>query len=331
MTWIELTRPLLALSVLGALLLGSPTVGAADRPLPLQAVARIPLPGAERALRLHEHRPDIAPALYRAHGRDELLVFDLQAPARDQDDPAPGVHGVIAVPALRRVYASATNEHRWSRSTPAPARSSPAHPPADYPDGLAYDPVERHVFVSDESGGVETVLDAAGHRIATIDLGGEAGNVQYDAGTGRRARRRADPRRHRDHRPANEPHRPARRAARVQPRPRPTDRLAASSRLRRMRRKRHAYSHSTCERCKIIDRHLRRREPRRARLRQLVASTLRLGRERHRRRIPPKTPHGLTKLGQAFLATEAHTVAVDPTPTSCTSRSRVARPTGPSC
>lgn len=58
-------------------------------------------------------------------------------------------------------------------------------PAGAYPDGLAYDPVERHVFVSDETGGVETVLDARGHRVATIPLGGEAGNVQYDAGSKR--------------------------------------------------------------------------------------------------------------------------------------------------
>src|SRR4029077_14645586 len=55
----------------------------------------------------------------------------------------------------------------------------------DYSDGLGYDPVDRHVFVSDESGGVETVIDAAGRRIATIPLGGQAGNVQYDAGSHR--------------------------------------------------------------------------------------------------------------------------------------------------
>ena len=41
------------------------------------------------------------------------------------------------------------------------------------------------MFVSDESGGVETVINARGRRIATIPLGGEAGNVQYDAGSGR--------------------------------------------------------------------------------------------------------------------------------------------------
>ena len=58
-------------------------------------------------------------------------------------------------------------------------------PAGSYPDGLVYDPVERHVFVSDESGGVEAVFDAAGHRIATVQLGGEAGNVQYDPGSRR--------------------------------------------------------------------------------------------------------------------------------------------------
>jgi DNA-binding beta-propeller fold protein YncE len=39
--------------------------------------------------------------------------------------------------------------------------------------------------VSDETGGIEAVFNAAGRRIATIPLGGEAGNVQYDAVSGR--------------------------------------------------------------------------------------------------------------------------------------------------
>ena len=43
-------------------------------------------------------------------------------------------------------------------------------PAGNYPDGLD-DPVERHVFVSDESGGAETVFDAGGNRIATVQLG----------------------------------------------------------------------------------------------------------------------------------------------------------------
>ena len=93
---------------------------------------------------------------------------------------------MIAVPAARprlRVRdRRAAGPHDRRASTGAILARAPA---GDYPDGLAYDPVERHVFVSDESGGVETVIDAAGRRIATIPLGGEAGNVQYDAGSGR--------------------------------------------------------------------------------------------------------------------------------------------------
>ncbi|HSX22822.1 MAG TPA: hypothetical protein VLE97_08635, partial [Gaiellaceae bacterium] len=49
--------------------------------------------------------------------------------------------------------------------------------------GIAWDPDQRHVYVSDETGGVETVFSAAGHKLATIQLGGEAGNVQYDLGS----------------------------------------------------------------------------------------------------------------------------------------------------
>jgi hypothetical protein len=67
------------------------------------------------------------------------------------------------------------------------------HAPAgEYPDGIAYDPADRHVFVSDESGGVEAVLGADGRRVGTVSLGGEAGNVQYDQGSNR-VRRRHEP------------------------------------------------------------------------------------------------------------------------------------------
>jgi YVTN family beta-propeller protein len=65
------------------------------------------------------------------------------------------------------------DEHTFHRITTVPA--------GDYPDGIAYDPVHQHLFVSDEAGQTETVIDTAtNQRIATIPLGGEAGNSQYD-------------------------------------------------------------------------------------------------------------------------------------------------------
>jgi DNA-binding beta-propeller fold protein YncE len=152
--------------------------------LPLTPVARVPLSGP--SVRFDYTSLDPASnRLYIAHmDANQLLVFDIVHRKIVSTLAAPGVHGVIAVPQLDRVFASATNARQVltiNASTDAVLSRAPA---GQYPDGLAYDPVERHVFVSDESGGVETVLNARGQRIATIALGGGAGNVQYDAGSG---------------------------------------------------------------------------------------------------------------------------------------------------
>jgi DNA-binding beta-propeller fold protein YncE len=57
-------------------------------------------------------------------------------------------------------------------------------PGAQFPDGIAYAPDERRLFVSDESGEQELVFSAATNAVvARIALGGEAGNTQYDAGS----------------------------------------------------------------------------------------------------------------------------------------------------
>ena len=152
--------------------------------VPLKEVARVPLPGA--SVRFDYQSYDAARhRLYIAHmDAGQLLVFDVRTRRIVRTLAAPGVHGVIAVPELARAYASATDAHEVLTIDTKTEKVIARAPAGEYPDGLAYDPVEKHVFVSDESGGVETVLNASGHRIATIPLGGEAGNVQYDAGSG---------------------------------------------------------------------------------------------------------------------------------------------------
>jgi DNA-binding beta-propeller fold protein YncE len=53
--------------------------------------------------------------------------------------------------------------------------------PIEYPDGLAYAPDARRVFVSDEHGAVDAVVDEASSKlIRNIPLGGFAGNTVYD-------------------------------------------------------------------------------------------------------------------------------------------------------
>jgi DNA-binding beta-propeller fold protein YncE len=152
--------------------------------LPLRVVSRVPLSGPP--VRFDYEAFDASTGwLWISHmNADQLLAFDTKHRKIVKTIAAPGVHGVIAVPALGRVYASATNRREVLTIDSHTGRVLAHAPAGQYPDGLAYDPAQRHVFISDESGGVETVINAAGTRVATIPLGGDAGNVQYDSTTG---------------------------------------------------------------------------------------------------------------------------------------------------
>jgi hypothetical protein len=180
----SLARPATAVFASLAALMLLASVASAGSGLPLQAVARVPLSGP--AVRFDYASIDPSTdRLWVAHmDAGQLLAVDLRTRRIVRTIPAPGVHGVLAVPALGRVYASATDARQVLTIDARSGKILAAAPAGRYPDGLAYDPVERHVFVSDESGGVETVINTAGHRLATIPLGGEAGNVQYDPGSG---------------------------------------------------------------------------------------------------------------------------------------------------
>ena len=153
--------------------------------LPLQTVARVPLSGPPVRFDYTSFDPSTK-RLWIAHmDAGQLLAFDVVHRRIVKTISAPGVHGVIAVPQLGRVYASATDLRQVLTIDARSGKILARAPAGRYPDGLAYDPVHRHVFISDETGGVETVINARGRRIATIPLGGEAGNVQYDAGSHR--------------------------------------------------------------------------------------------------------------------------------------------------
>src|SRR3954465_6694425 len=84
-------------------------LGAAS--LPLKTVANVPLPGGSSRL-------DYASVdsgrhkLYMAHlGGGLVIVFDTKKRNVVTTIPAPGAHGVLSVPSLGRVYASATDSH----------------------------------------------------------------------------------------------------------------------------------------------------------------------------------------------------------------------------
>jgi DNA-binding beta-propeller fold protein YncE len=157
-------------------------LGAAS--LPLKTVATVPLPGGSSRLD-YASVDSKRNRLYMAHlGGGLVIVFDTKRRRVVKTIPAPGAHGVLAVPSLGRVFATATDTQELltidERTNKVVARA----PAGEYPDGIAYDSANHRVYVSDESGGAEIVFNARGHRIASIPLGGDAGNVQYDAVSG---------------------------------------------------------------------------------------------------------------------------------------------------
>ncbi len=137
-------------------------------------------------------------------GAGKLLVFDTtQNKLIAERDGFPKVTGVLAVPELHRLYASVPGAGlvpslfvglgmaglSHGRGAIAILDTADLHeiarlPGGVFPDGVAYDPKERRIFVSDELGSAVLVIDADTDRmVARIDAGGEVGNVRYDAVT----------------------------------------------------------------------------------------------------------------------------------------------------
>jgi DNA-binding beta-propeller fold protein YncE/plastocyanin len=148
--------------------------------LPLRTVADVPLTGGTsrfdyQSFDASSHR------LWIAHlGADSVISFDVRrqrvaATVRG----VPGAHGVLAVPQLRSVFATATDSHELVRIG-AGARVASRVRAGAFPDGLAYAPKQKEIYVSDKTGDAVVVLGALGAARAKIDLGGEAGNVKFD-------------------------------------------------------------------------------------------------------------------------------------------------------
>ena len=154
---------------------------------PVTKVADVPLPGPAVRFDYQSFDPSQG-RLYIAHmNANQLVVFDVAK--RDvvaNLDGFPSVHGVWAVPELGRVYASATGEHKLAVVDMKTLQTLAKVGPINYPDGIAYAPGPKWVFVSDERGDADAVVDATANTlIATIPLGGGAGNTVYDSNAGR--------------------------------------------------------------------------------------------------------------------------------------------------
>src|SRR5215211_2376001 len=152
----------------------------------VQPIADVPLPGSAARFD-YQSLDETSGRLFIAHmGADQVIVFDTRA--EQVNETVNGIKtptGVLAVPELGRIFVAAAGSHDVvvidAESLEVIAQTGHI----GFPDGLAYAPTVKQVFVSDESGGGELVIDATTNNVVTtIDIGGQAGNTHYDAGSG---------------------------------------------------------------------------------------------------------------------------------------------------
>src|SRR5260370_40934422 len=156
------------------------------KPVPLKKVADIPMPGP--AVRFdYQSRDATQGRLYISHmNANQLVVFDTNKREVVANlDGFSSVHGVWAVPELGTVYASVTGEHKVAVVDTKTLQTLAKVGPIKYPDGIAYVPGTQRVFVSDEHADWDAVIHTKTNSLMTsIPLGGGAGNIVYDSGSG---------------------------------------------------------------------------------------------------------------------------------------------------
>lgn len=168
-----------------AIVTSLPVAATADS-LPLKQVSDVPLTGQTTRLDYESYDPRNG-LLFLAHLGDSMVtVFDTAAGKVVTDIHDIGhVHGVLVVPELDRVYASATQTDEVVAIDEHSMKIVARMPGGHYPDGMAYAPAQHKLYVSDETGATETVIDTIDNtRVAIIQLGGEVGNSQYDPVSG---------------------------------------------------------------------------------------------------------------------------------------------------
>jgi DNA-binding beta-propeller fold protein YncE len=187
---------------------------AAERPAPppkfesrlFSLVGDFPLGPASNRIDYQSIDPDAKRLYVSMMGAGKLLVFDLteNKPLR-QLDGFPKITGVLVVPELHRVYASVpgaglassmmvglgmlglSSGHGAVAVVDTDSLKEIARLPGGvFPDGIAFDPKDRKIFVSDELGSAVSVIDTDANRfVARIPAGGEVGNVRYEPRTSR--------------------------------------------------------------------------------------------------------------------------------------------------
>jgi DNA-binding beta-propeller fold protein YncE len=151
--------------------------------LEVQKIADIPLSGSPNRFDYPYLDPKTR-LLYLTHSASNtLIIFDTRSRKIVAQVPRiSDVHAVAVASDLGRVFATSANANQVLMLNEHNHVILASIPVGTSPDGLVYDQVDHKVFVADEAGQNDAVIDArTGHRVAEIPLGGDAGDIEYDA------------------------------------------------------------------------------------------------------------------------------------------------------
>jgi len=162
----------------------APAERPATAPKPgLRLVREIPLPGPANRFDYQSLDP-ASGRIYMNHmNAGRTIVFDANnAKVVAEVMDVPRATGVWAVPQHHQVYVSAAGNHEVAIFDGRTLKVTSRVGGIQFPDGIGYATDADKVFVSDESGDADVVIDAkTGSKRSTIKLGGEAGNTHYDS------------------------------------------------------------------------------------------------------------------------------------------------------
>lgn len=149
----------------------------------LTLIATIPLSGPANRFDYQSFDP-ASGRLYLNHmNAGTLIVFNADSDKVTAEVPdLRRATGVLAVPSHHAVYVSAAGSREVAILDDRTLKVTKRVGQIRFPDGIAFAPEADKLFVSDESGDADVVIDAAtGDKRSTIALGGEAGNTHYDS------------------------------------------------------------------------------------------------------------------------------------------------------
>ena len=160
---------------------------AASTPKPaatgLKLLREIALPGPANRFDYQSFDPTTGRIYMNHMNAGRTIVFDAGSARVVTEIPdVPRATGVWAVPSHHHVYISAAGAHEVAIVDDRTLKIVSRVGGIRFPDGIAYAANADKVFVSDEAGGADVVIDAkTGAKRSTIELGGEAGNTHYDS------------------------------------------------------------------------------------------------------------------------------------------------------